>query len=125
MTSGNSTIYFAPYPSLPTGELTLEIDISSLPDALEQKSIDTFEVDEDAEEFSIVIKSRINDESSALKWLELDVDDSNEFDTPMENLKSRVGLNIVIFSRKSRLRKLLTKSTNPDAEMSFFEIDEV
>ena len=122
MSSGSSTIYFSPYPTLPAGELILEADISSLPDALVQTSKDSFVVSEDAEDFSVVIKARVADESSALNWLELD--DNSEFETPMENLKSKVGLNIVVSSRTSRLRKLLTESPNTDAEVTFFELDE-
>ena len=58
--------FIFPLPDSAPRELILEANISSLPDVLVQTSTDSFVVSEDAEDFSVVIKARVADESSAL-----------------------------------------------------------
>ena len=124
MVSGNSTVYFFPYPTLPNGELKLEVDVSSLSDAFEQTADDSFIVHDLTTKFTVVIKAGVTDEKSALKSLAGSSDDAGEFETTMDNLKSRVGLNIVAYSPSSRFRKLLTVPSETDGMMSLSELDD-
>ena len=120
-----SIAYISPFPTLPNGQLVISLDTETLSEYLQQTSEDSFDVDQEAQPFQVIIKSEVKDESKALEWLDAQKERTEDLEPPIKSLKKIVGLCLVASSPSSRFRRLQIEGSDDNAEVAMLDINEL